>query len=156
MARVPKGNEEKTVRNTKRKRIKGRSRNTHHQKVYGFELMQKSWSGIPIEEVSDVGAVLGFSQEQTSTLIGVSSKTFRAYLDKGELIQDNDADLILSIQNMISEGMDTFKDEEKLRTWLNMEWESLDFKKPVDFLKTVTGVQFITDELIRIRHGIFA
>lgn len=112
--------------------------------------------GIPSSIAQTMGEHLGFTQAQTSKLVGVSEKTFRNHIKNDKDLKGLEADLFASIYELIQQGQLTFKDEDKFRQWLNTKSESLNFKRPIDYLETVTGVNFLIDQLKKIRNGIFA
>ena len=100
-----------------------------------------------IKDISD------FKDDTISDWLNINVKTFRSYKSSTNQFKDNIKEQILLILTLIKHGMNVFGSSKKFEEWLNTENFYFDKKKPLSFLKTVTGLRFVDDQLTAIEYG---
>ena len=86
----------------------------------------------------------------------MSEKTLRSKLNKNDTLKPFESDMALALLRLHEEGLATFESPESFLSWMNGSWEVLNFRKPAELLHSKSGVDFLIEELISIRHGIFS
>lgn len=113
-------------------------------------------SGVSTPFVADLMDSLGLNKLETAQLIGVSLKTLDRHFQSGRLFKGLQSDRILELAGLYSQGVETFGAKEKFLKWLKSTSPALGNTMPKEWLDTQQGIQAVSDELGRIRHGVFA
>jgi|GEM_PF-2811818 len=132
--------------------------------AYGVQIIQfnpmehaiLSNNGLPISTLSKISQRYKLTNSSIASIFEISEKTLHNRLKKADTLKIHETDLALSLIELYSEGRLTFEKEDAFISWLNTSWEALQFQKPIDLMKSVSGVRFLIEELRNIREGIFA
>lgn len=84
----------------------------------------------------------------------MTQNTFRVY--RNELDKEMPArlkEIGFALVELYNKGIFLFANKETFETWLNNEQYGLGYKNPSDMVNTMTGIQLIMEELIRIEYG---
>lgn len=120
-----------------------------------FEHAYLSQQGLPMHTLRSISNNLKLTNLQLADIFELSEKTLRNRLKKDDQLKAHETDLALSLLELVTEGLKTFDSKEYFLDWLHTPWEALG-QKPYHFIKSVSGVRYLIDELRNIRHGIFA
>ncbi len=112
--------------------------------------------GLSTNFVIDLMESYHFSKQETSRLADISTKTLERHLQSGKMFTGLQSDRLLELADLYNEGIDVFGNQEKFIKWLNAKIPALGNTAPKDWLDTHQGIVMISDELGRIKHGIFA
>ena len=112
--------------------------------------------GISTAFVIDLMGSLGLNKPETAHLIDISPKTLDRHLQSGRLFKGLQSDRILELADLYNQGISTFGNKEKFLKWLISSSPALGNTSPREWLDTQQGIEAISDELGKIRHGIFA
>lgn len=112
--------------------------------------------GLPVSTLKSLAAKLKLTNMALANIFDISEKTLRTRLKAEGTLKTYESDLALSLLELVSEGMETFENHNNFLSWLNTPWEAMANQKPANFLKSVSGVKYLIDELRNIRHGVFA
>lgn len=112
--------------------------------------------GLSPEFVVDLMQSYQFSKQEISHLADISTKTLDRHLQSGKKFSGLQSDRLLELAELYIEGIEVFGTKEKLLKWLNAEIPALGNTRPKEWLDTHQGIQLISDEIGRIKHGIFA
>lgn len=112
--------------------------------------------GISTSFVTDLMTSYNFSKQETSRLADISAKTLERHLQSGKLFTGLQSDRLLELAELYQEGMDVFGSRDKFLKWLNANIPALGNTTPKEWLDTHQGIVMISDELGKIKHGIFA
>ncbi len=123
---------------------------TPQKKVY------YSREGIDPDFVLDLMASYQFSKQMISRLTDISTKTLDRHFHSGKAFTGLQSDRLLELAELYNEGIRTFGAQTKFLKWLDSRLPALGDTAPKEWLDTHHGIQMISDELGRIRHGIFA
>ena len=61
----------------------------------------------------------------------------------------------LEIAKLVQHAYTVFRNEEKMKRWLNRENRALNNMKPVELLDTLSGLNLVDDLLGRIEEGVY-
>ncbi len=130
--------------------------NTTQPALTLFQKASLSRSGLPVSTLNAIAAKFRLSVPVLARIFEVSEKTLRTRLKKQETLKPLESDHALSMLQLYREGMITFESSENFLKWMDSEWEGLNFMKPYSLLYSKSGIDFLIDELVNIRHGIFS
>jgi uncharacterized protein (DUF2384 family) len=60
---------------------------------------------------------------------------------------------ILKLEELYKKGIELFEDSEGFNKWLKSESYGLGNVKPIDLINSITGIDLIYEELVRIEFG---
>ena len=88
-----------------------------------------------------------------SDWLNISVKTFRSYKKQDLELKENIKEQAVLLLSLFIHGVELFGTQENFYNWLSNENFFLDGEKPVNFLKTSTGIRFIDDRLTAMEYG---
>jgi putative toxin-antitoxin system antitoxin component (TIGR02293 family) len=124
--------------------------NTH------FDYFKLSDAGITKASINTLADYMGVSRKYISeNIFDVSVKTMERKEDK-EKLNRKISSHALEIAKLVQHVYTVFRDEEKLKRWLNRENRALNNMKPVELLDTMSGLVLVDDVLGRIEEGVYS
>jgi len=115
----------------------------------------KSEEGLTSNELNDFEVEYKVSKRQMANLLGVSEKTYYNILsDKS--IDSSRSDRFLQVHKVFTEGKEVFMSENNFMDWLQSPQSTFGDRKPMNMLQSITGLEAVYSELIRIKHGVLA
>jgi putative toxin-antitoxin system antitoxin component (TIGR02293 family) len=124
--------------------------NTPEKKIY------LSRNGVSAGFVVDLMESYQFNKLETSRLADISAKTLDRHLQSGKKFNGLQSDRFLELADLYMEGLELFGTKDKFLKWLNASIPALGNTTPKEWLDTHAGISMISDEMGRIKHGIFA
>ncbi|UXX80832.1 DUF2384 domain-containing protein [Reichenbachiella carrageenanivorans] len=118
--------------------------------------IELSRQGLLPEFVQDLMSLFTFSKTELSKLTAISTKTLERHMQSGKRFTGLQSDRLLELAQLYHEGVNTFGKREKFLQWLKSPIAALNQTTPKSWLDTHDGIQMISHELGRIRHGIFS
>ncbi len=97
-----------------------------------------------------------FSIEDWSRYLHLSERTLQRYKKEKKTFDPLQTEKILQITMLYERGVQVFGDKQNFDTWLNTVSLALGNKSPKELLDTAFGIDLVSDELIRIEHGVLA
>ena len=121
-----------------------------------FQNVYVSRRGVDPHFVIDLMELYHFTKQEMAHLTDISTKTLDRNLQSGPKFQGLQSDRLLQLAELFHEGVDVFGSKDKFLKWLNAKIPALGNTAPKEWLDTHRGIMLISDELGRIKHGIFA
>ncbi|WP_420582767.1 type II toxin-antitoxin system Xre/ParS family antitoxin [Reichenbachiella sp.] len=118
--------------------------------------IELSRQGVLPEFVQDLMSLFTFSKAELSRLTAISTKTLERHIQSGKRFTGLQSDRLLELAQLYHEGLQTFGQREKFLRWLKSPIAALNNTPPKSWLDTHEGIRMISQELGRIRYGIFA
>lgn len=118
-----------------------------------IDLIEITRKGLPKSVVYSVCEVLIISMERLSELLHISHRTLQRKADD-DLLTVANTEQLFEIAEVVSEGIKVFDTIENFRKWLHSTPYLFNGQKPLDFLDTRFGTQYVKNILGRIAHGI--
>lgn len=118
-----------------------------------IDLIAVTRKGLPKSVVYSVCEVLGISMDRLSDLLHVSHRTLQRKADD-DLLAVASTEQLFEIAEMVSEGVHVFETLDGFRKWLHSSPYIFNGQKPLDFLDTRFGIQYVKNMIGRIAHGI--
>jgi putative toxin-antitoxin system antitoxin component (TIGR02293 family) len=121
-----------------------------------FDFIKLSNTGITKASINKLADYIGISRKYISeNIFDVSVKTMERKEDSEKLSRKISSHA-LEIAKLMQHGYTVFRDEVKLKRWLNRENQALNNMKPVELLDTLSGLMLVDDVLGRIEEGVYA
>lgn len=119
-----------------------------------FDLIKQAESGIKMKSVKAVSEFLDISMDKMSQLLNVSIRTFQRK-KATDVMSAAISQKTIDIAEVAAKGKEIFGSKEKFNLWLNSPIPALYNHKPMDLLKTSTGIKLVMATLMRIEYGIY-
>jgi putative toxin-antitoxin system antitoxin component (TIGR02293 family) len=116
-------------------------------------LLYKAKKGLQPEAVFDFILISDLSNEQIETALNKSMKTFQNYRDKKAALDVITSEKLLKLFALYSKGAAVFGSIDAFTDWLSKPAYGIGNQVPQDLIDTMTGIDLIKDELIRIEFG---
>lgn len=121
-----------------------------------FDIIKLGTSGITKNAINTLASFIGISRKYISeNIFDVSVKTMERK-DNNEKLDKKTSSHAVEIARILQHGYEVFRDEEKLKRWLNKENRALNNLKPVEMFDTLSGLSFVNDILGRIEEGVYS
>lgn len=88
-----------------------------------------------------------------SDWLNISVKTFRSYKKEDTELKENIKEQVVLLLSLYKHGVEVFGSQDDFYQWLNTENYFLDRDRPINYLKTVTGIRFIENRITGIEYG---
>ncbi|MBU1820591.1 MAG: MbcA/ParS/Xre antitoxin family protein [Bacteroidetes bacterium] len=105
------------------------------------------------QHVNALKTLTDFNDEVLADWLGISVKTFREYKKPQSAVKENVKEQVLVLLSLMKHGVSVFGSMEEFENWLYLENFYLDYKSPISFLNTITGIKFIDDRLTAMEYG---
>lgn len=109
--------------------------------------------GLNANAISDLIEITGATQTDLAHILDLTEPTLRKHIKVGNELNTGLSEHILQLFQLFDKGMDTFGSLEEFKDWLGHESIALSVR-PIEVLDTITGINMVMDELIRIDYGI--
>lgn len=119
------------------------------------DLARQIRAGLPYSTAEDLMQVMGLSQVELATLLGVSERTLTRS-KRAVRLSPVASDRLVRLARVALHGSDTLGSGDALRRWLRMPNRALGGRVPLTLLDTDIGVRDIEAVFGRIDHGIFS
>jgi putative toxin-antitoxin system antitoxin component (TIGR02293 family) len=124
--------------------------------VTEFDLIKLGTNGITKNAINTLASFIGISRKFISeNIFDVSVKTMERK-DNNERLDKKTSSHAVEIARILQHGYEVFRDEEKLKRWLNKENRALNNLKPVEMFDTLSGLSYVNDILSRIEEGVYS
>ena len=121
-----------------------------------FDLIKLGANGITKGAINTLASFIGISRKYISeNIFDVSVKTMERK-DNKEKLDKKTSSHAVEIARILQHGYEVFRDEDKLKRWLNKENRALNNLKPVEMFGTLSGLSFVNDILGRIEEGVYS
>jgi len=118
-----------------------------------ISLLNKARSGLQPQAVLDFMDVSNLSAAAIESAFNKSMKTFQNYLNKKINLDIATSEKLLKLFALYSRGIEVFGSVDAFSEWLSRPAYGLGKKVPLQILDTITGVDLVNEELLRIEYG---
>lgn len=111
--------------------------------------------GLYLSSVNTATETLGIHQKLFIPLIGGSVRSFQRKKDTDRLTPQQ-TEHTLAILNILAEAEDYFGDRESALTWIKTNKVAFANQSPLDYCDTMSGIDYVLDEINKLKHGMTA
>jgi putative toxin-antitoxin system antitoxin component (TIGR02293 family) len=150
------------------KNLNGRKRNTGFTYWLGmplataktmlsdFDIVKLSAVGITKSSINSLASHIGISRKNMAEdIFDVSVKTLERK-DSNTRLDKKTSSHAFEIAKVVQHAYEVFRDEEKVKLWINRENKALNNMKPVQIFDTLSGLNMVNDILGRIEEGVYS
>ena len=112
--------------------------------------------GLKPEAVFEFMSLSGLPVTKIEQILGKTVKTFQSYRQHHTLLDPTISEKLLKLFQLYDKGRVIFASAESFNRWMSMSAFGLGGQIPENMLDTITGIQLILEELIRIEYGALA
>jgi putative toxin-antitoxin system antitoxin component (TIGR02293 family) len=116
-------------------------------------LLQKAKKGLPPEAVFDFMLISKLPGEQVEAALNKSVKTFQNYREKRTPLDVTTSEKLLKLFALYSKGATVFGSLDSFSEWLSRPAYGMGNQVPQTQMDTMTGLDLIYEELVRIEYG---
>lgn len=116
-------------------------------------LVADSKKGLRAQAVFDFIALSEFSFPVIEKVLNKTIKTFTSYKKNQTNLDSTISEKLLKIFSLYDKGAAVFGNIDEFNKWITAPSFGLGNMVPRDLLDTVTGIELVYDELIRIEYG---
>lgn len=120
-----------------------------------FDLIRLTRDGIKKSSLKALASFLGLSMEAISGLLHTSYRNLQRK-DDDSLLDTLKTERVLELASFAQRGIDVIGTREGFAEWIQSPLPALGNKKPVDFLDTSFGINFLLKILGRLEQGVFS
>ena len=121
-----------------------------------ISLLTISKKGLNAKAALDFLSLSGFSQDEFQETFKTSVKTMQNHITKQQTLDAALSEKLLKSFALFDKGTEIFGSAKVFRQWLGTPAYGLGNQLPFDLMDTITGIQLIEEQLIRIEFGAFA
>jgi putative toxin-antitoxin system antitoxin component (TIGR02293 family) len=101
----------------------------------------------------EMSAQAGYKKEELAEVMDSSLKTITRYKEQNKKLSPTEGEKLLKLQIMFHWGNQVFADASAFKQWLSQPAYGLGGRVPFSLMKTITGIELITNELKNIAFG---
>lgn len=116
-------------------------------------LLTKAKKGLSANAVFDFMLISELTNEQVEVTLNKSVKTFHNYRQKKTYLDATTSEKLLKLFALYTKGADVFGSLDAFTEWLSRPAYGLGNQVPQTLMDTITGLELITEELVRIEYG---
>ncbi len=121
-----------------------------------FDIVKLSAIGITKSSINSLASHIGISRKNMAEdIFDISVKTIERKGSKTRLDKKTTSHA-LEIAKVLQHAYEVFRDEEKVKLWVNRENKALNNMKPVQIFDTLSGLNMVNDILGRIEEGVYS
>lgn len=121
-----------------------------------FDLIELGDKGITKRSLELIIRYLGLTRKvMAEEILDISVKTIERK-ESNEKFDKRNSSHLIEIAKLIQHAYLVFRNQEKVKQWMNRENNALNRKKPANLLHSLTGINLIHDVLGRIEEGVYS
>jgi len=86
-------------------------------------------------------------------VLEISPKTLYSYRHSNKILPIRINEQILKLEELYKKGIELFENSDRFNQWMKSESYGLGNVKPIEMINSITGIDLIYEELIRIEFG---
>lgn len=120
-----------------------------------FDLIRLTREGVKKSALKTLAGYLGITMEMMSQLLHTSYRNIQRKEDDS-LLDTLKTEKVLELASFAERGIEVIGSKDGFAEWIQSPLIALGNKKPLDFLDTSFGIQFLTKILGRLEQGVFS
>jgi len=111
--------------------------------------------GLQSAAITDLIRVTGATQIDVAKWLDITEPTLRKHIQGSRDLNRGLSEHIIQLFELFNKGLDTFGSLDEFKSWLKHYNPGID-AVPFDLLDTITGINIVITQLIRIDYGVLA
>jgi len=118
-----------------------------------ISLLNRSKKGLEAKAALDFLSLSGFTQDEFQETFKTTVKTIQNHVTRELTLDSSLSEKLLKAFALFDKGVEVFGSAKAFHQWLMIPAYGLGHQLPFDLMDTITGIQLIEEELIRIEYG---
>ncbi|HEY8780186.1 MAG TPA: MbcA/ParS/Xre antitoxin family protein [Mucilaginibacter sp.] len=118
-----------------------------------ISLLNRSKKGLNAKAALDFLSLSGFTQDEFQETFKTTVKTIQNHVTRELTLDAALSEKLLKSFALFDKGVDIFGSAKSFHQWLSTSSYGLGNQLPFDLMDTITGIQLIEEELIRLEFG---
>lgn len=97
--------------------------------------------------------LVNLTDEIIAKWLNITTRTLRNYKTKDTPLKENTKEHITALLSLYKHGIDVFESKAEFESWLSLKNFLLNNEAPMEFLDTISGIQFIDSRLTAMEYG---
>jgi putative toxin-antitoxin system antitoxin component (TIGR02293 family) len=119
-------------------------------------LLNRSKKGLDAKSALDFLSLSGFTQDEFQDTFKTTVKTIQNHVNRALTLDSSLSEKLLKSFALFDKGIELFGSAKAFHQWLMVPAYGLGHQLPYNLMDTITGIQLIEEELIRIEYGALA
>jgi len=120
-------------------------------------VFRESNAGVDVDLFFDIAETSGIDRNYLADeIFDISLKTFMRYRRDGKTLKPREGEVALKLAFILDKGIQVFGSMASFKRWLEKPAQGLGGAKPLRMMNTITGMDLVEDELLRIEYGALA
>jgi len=121
-----------------------------------YQVIEQSAIGISINHLNRVSEKYHISIQEWAGIMGISTKSIQRYQQQENILSPTQTEFVLKIEQLFKAGKEVFGSTDSFRQWMQKPAYGLDNKVPASILNTISGINLVINQVMRIAHGVLA
>lgn len=126
------------------------------EKYMDYEVMEKSQRGISIHYLNHLSELYSLTPTDWADIMGISTKSIQRYQQQENILSAAQTEFVLKIEQLYALGIEVFGNLQSFKNWMQKPAYGLGGKIPSEILHTISGINLVINQLMRIAHGVLA
>lgn len=122
-----------------------------------YSIVNEANHGVDSDIFFEIAELSGISKSYLAEeIFDMSLKTMLRYRKENKKLNARDSEVALKIVSVMEKGLEVFGAMAAFKTWMEKPAYGMGNKRPLAFMNTITGMDLIEEELLRIEYGALA
>ncbi len=121
-----------------------------------YNVIEQSQSGVSINYLNKISAKYDISINDWADIMGISTKSLQRYQQQENILSAIQTEFVLKIERLYALGEEVFGTTQNFKLWMQKPAYGLGNKIPASILTTVSGINLVINQVLRIAHGVLA
>lgn len=121
-----------------------------------YNVIEQSESGVSINYLNKLSDKFDITTHDWSEIMGISTKSIQRYQQQENTLSAIQTEFVLKIEQLYLVGEEVFGSVQSFKQWMQKPAYGLGNKIPAKILTTISGINLVINQVMRIAHGVLA
>ncbi|MBP6049801.1 MAG: DUF2384 domain-containing protein [Chitinophagales bacterium] len=121
-----------------------------------YAVIEHSNRGVSINYLNKISIKYDITPTEWAGFMGISTKSIQRYQQQENTLTATQTEFVLKIEQLYKIGKEVFGSTTSFKQWLQKPAYGLGNKIPEHILNTISGINLVINQLLRIAHGTLA
>jgi putative toxin-antitoxin system antitoxin component (TIGR02293 family) len=121
-----------------------------------YNVIEQSQNGVSINYLNKISSKFDITANDWSDIMGISTKSIQRYQQQENTLSATQTEFVLKIEQLYTIGKEVFGNIDNFKQWMQKPAYGLGNKIPTKILTTISGINLVINQLMRIAHGVLA
>ena len=141
---------------TKPHSIKEESMSILSEPFTEYAVIEQSETGVSINYLNKISSKFDINTNDWADIMGISTKSIQRYQQQENTLSATQTEFVLKIEQLYTIGKEVFGSIDSFKQWMHKPAYGLGNKIPAKILTTISGINLVINQVMRIAHGVLA